>query len=55
MAQLTPYTDKYFQIHGMTEEITLFKDGLAQSTENSSNPKLSEKHQKMVDHQWPKE
>lgn len=24
MAQLTPYADQYFQIHGMTKDITLF-------------------------------
>ena len=28
MAQLTPYCDDYFQIHGMTKDITLFKNGL---------------------------
>ena len=40
MAQLTPYPDGYFQIHGMTEEITLFKNGLAKSTDDSAQPKL---------------
>ncbi|MGF1734043.1 NAD(P)-binding protein [Photobacterium satsumensis] len=41
MAQLTPYPDGYFQLHGMTEEITLFKQGLAKSTPNSAQPKLA--------------
>ncbi|MFV0576363.1 MAG: NAD(P)-binding protein [Vibrio sp.] len=40
MAQLTPYPDGYFQLHGMTEDITLFKDGVASSTADSSQPKL---------------
>jgi hypothetical protein len=40
MAQLTPYPDGMFQLHGMTEEITLFKGGLVASTVDSSQPKL---------------
>ncbi|QFI38972.1 FAD-dependent oxidoreductase [Moritella marina ATCC 15381] len=40
MAQLTPYPDGYFQLHGMTEEITLFKNGLAKTTADSAQPKL---------------
>lgn len=40
MAQLTPYPDGYFQLHGMTEEITLFKNGLAKTTDHSAQPKL---------------
>ncbi len=40
MAQLTPYADGVFQLHGMTEDITLFKDGLVTSAENSSQPVL---------------
>ncbi len=40
MAQLTPYPDGYFQLHGMTEEITLFNNGLVKSTETSAQPKL---------------
>ncbi|MBD1576510.1 NAD(P)-binding protein [Vibrio sp. S11_S32] len=40
MAQLTPYPDGYFQLHGMTEDITLFSDGVAKSTAESSQPKL---------------
>jgi len=42
MAQLTPYPDGYFQLHGMTEEITLFKDGLAKSTSDSAQPILNQ-------------
>ncbi len=40
MAQLTPYADGIFQLHGMTEDITLFTDGLVTSTEHSSQPIL---------------
>ena len=42
MAQLTPYPDGYFQLHGMTEDITLFKQGLVKSTSHSAQPKLSD-------------
>ncbi|APU76059.1 FAD-dependent oxidoreductase [Vibrio parahaemolyticus] len=40
MAQLTPYGDGYFQLHGMTKEITLFEDGLVESTALSAQPEL---------------
>lgn len=40
MAQLTPYGDGYFQLHGMTKGITLFDDGLVASTNESAQPEL---------------
>lgn len=40
MAQLTPYADGYFQLHGMTQQITLFADGLVKSDTISSQPQL---------------
>lgn len=40
MAQLTPYGDGYFQLHGMTKGITLFDDGLVGSTKVSAQPQL---------------
>ncbi|MCE9846432.1 FAD-dependent oxidoreductase [Vibrio alginolyticus] len=40
MAQLTPYGDGYFQLHGMTKGITLFEDGLVESTPSSAQPEL---------------
>ncbi|MGP8306787.1 FAD-dependent oxidoreductase [Vibrio sp. YIC-376] len=40
MAQLTPYGDGYFQLHGMTKGITLFDDGLVASTGESAQPEL---------------
>lgn len=52
MAQLTPYPDGYFQLHGMTEEITLFKDGLAKSTSDSSQPVLEQHIQTKLKQGW---
>ncbi len=54
MAQFTPYPNGHFQIHGMTEEITLFKNGLAKSCENSSQPKLEKKFVKKITQGWEK-
>ncbi len=55
MAQLTPYPDGYFQLHGMTQEITLFKNGLVASCENSAQPKLAERFINKIERQWPAE
>lgn len=55
MAQLTPYPDGYFQLHGMTEDITLFEDGIAHSTDESSQPKLPEYLVNKIIHGWSKE
>lgn len=52
MAQFTPYPNGYFQIHGMTEDITLFENGLVKSCENSSQPKLEEKFVKKINIGW---
>ncbi|MBA5763257.1 FAD-dependent oxidoreductase [Vibrio sp. 404] len=40
MAQLTPYTNSVFQLHGMTPNITLFDGGLVSNNEESSQPQL---------------
>ncbi len=55
MAQLTPYTDGVFQLHGMTESITLFEDGLVVSDNASSQPKLPIRLQSKLDTGWPLE
>lgn len=55
MAQLTPYPDGYFQLHGMTEDITLFEDGVAHSTDESSQPKLPEYLVNKIIHGWSEE
>ena len=55
MAQLTPYCNNNYQIHGMTEDITLFKDGLVKSKEDDAQPRLKEKFEKKVEKGWSKE
>ena len=52
MAQFTPYADGCVQLHGMSEEITLFKDGLVKSSQQSAQPKLDEKFIKKIDIGW---
>ena len=52
MAQLTPYPDGYFQLHGMTEDITLFKDGLVKNEFLSAQPKLDKKYVNKIYKGW---
>lgn len=52
MASLTPYFNNHMQLHGMTEEITLFKDGLTVSTNNSAQPSIQKDHLRKVDSGW---
>ncbi|AWB65083.1 FAD-dependent oxidoreductase [Saccharobesus litoralis] len=52
MTQLTPYPDGYFQIHGMTPEITLFEQGLVASKQHTAQPQLPAKFLAKVEHQW---
>ncbi|ART79016.1 FAD-dependent oxidoreductase [Oceanisphaera avium] len=52
MAQLTPYPNDVFQLHGMTEHITLFKDGLVKSDASSAQPQLPRVYQEQIDHGW---
>ena len=53
MAQLTPSNNGYFQLHGMTEEITLFKGGRAITNENSSQPILPKHLLNKIYRSWP--
>ena len=55
MAQLTPYPDGFFQLHGMTEEITLFENGLVATCEKSAQPKLHEKFLTKISKGWSAE
>ena len=55
MAQFTPYPNGFFQLHGMTEEITLFKNGLSRSCQISAQPKLSEEFNKKITDGWDKQ
>ncbi len=52
MAQFTPYPDNYFQLHGMTKEITLFDDGLVKSSKRSAQPRLHERFLKKIEQGW---
>jgi len=52
MAQFTPYPGGYFQLHGMTDNITLFAGGLVASTEHSAQPKLAESFIDKIDKSW---
>jgi len=55
MAQFTPYHDGYFQLHAMTEDITLFRDGLVKSHLCcSAQPKLDAKYIKKIYKGWRK-
>ncbi len=55
MAQLTPYADGVFQLHGMTEGITLFEGGLVSSSTDSSQPQLPSKLLKKIVSGWSEE
>lgn len=55
MGQFTPYPDGYFQLHGMTENITLFKDGLVESSVHSAQPQLNAHFLQKIDAGWNKE
>ncbi|MBE0365277.1 hypothetical protein PULV_a2044 [Pseudoalteromonas ulvae UL12] len=52
MAQLTPYPGGYFQLHGMTKDITLFEHGLVKNTRHSAQPKLPEHLLNQARHKW---
>lgn len=53
MAQLTPYPSGYFQLHGMTQNITLFKEGLVSSDKTSAQPKLAKRFVDKIESNWP--
>jgi len=55
MAQLTPYCEDYYQIHGMTTDITLFKDGLVQSKGNETQPKFNDDINQKLSRGWHKD
>ncbi|RFC55136.1 FAD-dependent oxidoreductase [Brumimicrobium aurantiacum] len=52
MVQLTPYSDDYYQIHGMTQNITLFKDGLIHAKKNEAQPKFKADINQKLDKGW---
>ena len=54
MVQLTPYCNDYYQIHGMTKDITLFDNGLIQSKNNQAQPKFNEAINDRIESGWKK-
>ncbi len=52
MGQFTPYPNDYFQLHGMTTDITLYEDGLVANTPVKCQPQLKEKFMKKIEKKW---
>ena len=52
MAQLTPYCCDYYQLHGMTEDITLFKNGLIKTKGNEAQPRFDEDINRKLKYGW---
>ena len=52
MAQLTPYYDNYYQIHGMTNDITLFKNGLVKTKGNEAQPEFDDAIERKLKYGW---
>ena len=55
MGQFTPYPGKYFQLHGMTKDITLYEDGLVSSSPLSCQPKLKQNFIDKIEKSWSKD
>ena len=55
MGQFTPYPQGYFQLHGMTKEITLYDDGLVANTKLSCQPKLGQDFIEKIEKSWSNE
>ncbi|MCF6207079.1 MAG: FAD-binding oxidoreductase [Sulfurovum sp.] len=52
MGQFTPYPEGYFQLHGMTKEITLYEDGLVANTKISCQPQLKPEFIEKIESAW---
>jgi hypothetical protein len=55
MAQLTPSANDYYQLHGMTRNITLFKNGLMTSENNILQPEFSSEIKQKLELGWKQE
>lgn len=55
MGQFTPYPNGYFQLHGMTKEITLYEDGLVSNSAVSCQPKLGQDFIDKIENDWKEE
>lgn len=52
MVQLTPYSGDFYQIHGMTEDITLFKDGLIHAGDQEAQPHFNKDIDRKLSNGW---
>ncbi len=52
MGQFTPYPGGYFQLHGMTKNITLYEDGLVANTMVSCQPQLRQDFIEKIEKDW---
>ena len=52
MAQLTPYCNDYYQIHGMTEDITLFENGLVKTKGSGAQPEFDDDIKRKLKYGW---
>ncbi|MCF6245099.1 MAG: FAD-binding oxidoreductase [Sulfurovum sp.] len=55
MGQFTPYPHGYFQLHGMTNDITLYEDGLVSNSKVSCQPKLGQDFIDKIEKEWKEE
>ena len=55
MGQFTPYPNGYFQLHGMTKEITLYEDGLVSNAALSCQPQLKQDFIEKIERSWSEE
>ena len=55
MGQFTPYPEGYFQLHGMTHDITLYEDGLVANSRVSCQPKLGQEFINKIEKSWTNE
>ena len=52
MGQFTPYPHGYFQLHGMTHDITLYKDGLVRNSPLKCQAKLGKEFIDKIEKSW---
>ena len=55
MAQFTPYKGGYYQLHGMSKDITLFENGLVKTENNYSHPKIAKEFIDKIDNGWSRD
>ena len=55
MGQFTPYPGGYFQLHGMTKDITLYENGLVANTKLSCQPQLGQNFIEKIEKSWSQE